>query len=83
MKQHPGDAQLPLDELRDMVELEGEAFSNRMLAILPLALDSNLFTGLQIIPTSPHSVMFADLLFVPVPNLSIVCESLSLLTLAP
>ncbi len=33
VKQHPGDAQLPLDELWDMVELEGEAFSNRMLAI--------------------------------------------------
>ncbi len=33
VKQHPGDAQLPLDELRDMVGLEGEAFSNRMLAI--------------------------------------------------
>ncbi len=33
VKQHPGDAQLPLDELRDMVEMEGEVFSNRMLAI--------------------------------------------------
>ncbi len=46
MKQHPGDAQLPLDELRDMVGLEGEAFSNRMPAIQSLAFDNNLFTGL-------------------------------------
>ena len=29
--QHPGDAQLSLDELRDMVGREGEAFSNRVL----------------------------------------------------
>ena len=31
MKQHPGDAQLSLDELRDMVGRQGEAFSNRVL----------------------------------------------------
>ena len=31
MKQHPGDAQLSLDELRDMVERQGEAFSDRVL----------------------------------------------------
>ena len=29
--QHPGDAQLTVDELRDMVGREGEAFSNRVL----------------------------------------------------
>ena len=29
--QHPGDAQLSLDELRDMVGRQGEAFSNRVL----------------------------------------------------
>ena len=29
--QHPGDAQLSVDELRDMVGREGEAFSNRVL----------------------------------------------------
>ena len=29
--QHPGDAKLSVDELRDMVGREGEAFSNRML----------------------------------------------------
>ena len=28
---HPGDAQLSLDELRDMVGRQGEAFSNRVL----------------------------------------------------
>ena len=31
MQQHPGDAQLSVDELRDMVGREGEAFSNRVL----------------------------------------------------
>ena len=31
IKQHPGDAQLTVDELRDMVGREGEAFSNRVL----------------------------------------------------
>ena len=31
MRQHPGDAQLSLDELRDMVGREGEVFSNRVL----------------------------------------------------
>ena len=31
VKQHPGDAQLSLDELRDMVGREGESFSNRVL----------------------------------------------------
>ena len=31
IKQHPGDAQLSLDELRDMVGREGETFSNRVL----------------------------------------------------
>ena len=31
VRQHPGDAQLSLDELRDMVGREGEAFSNRVL----------------------------------------------------
>ena len=31
VKQHPGDAQLSLDELRDMVGREGETFSNRVL----------------------------------------------------
>ena len=31
VKQHPGDAQLSLDELRDMVGRQGEAFSNRVL----------------------------------------------------
>lgn len=30
-KQHPGDAQLTVDELRDMVGREGEALSNRVL----------------------------------------------------
>ena len=29
--QHPGDAQLTVDELRDMAGREGEAFSNRVL----------------------------------------------------
>ncbi len=33
VKQHPGDAQLSLDELWDMVGWEGEAFLNRVLAI--------------------------------------------------
>ena len=31
MKQHPGDAQLSLDELRDMVGRQGETFSSRVL----------------------------------------------------
>jgi len=31
IQQHPGDAQLSVDELRDMVGREGEAFSNRVL----------------------------------------------------
>lgn len=31
IKQHPGDAQLTVDELRHMVGREGEAFSNRVL----------------------------------------------------
>ena len=31
IQQHPGDAQLTVDELRDMVGREGEAFSNRVL----------------------------------------------------
>ena len=31
IRQHPGDAQLSLDELRDMVGRQGEAFSNRVL----------------------------------------------------
>ena len=31
VKQHPSDAQLSLDELRDMVGRQGEAFSNRVL----------------------------------------------------
>ena len=31
VQQHPGDAQLTVDELRDMVGREGEAFSNRVL----------------------------------------------------
>ena len=31
VQQHPGDAQLSVDELRDMVGREGEAFSNRVL----------------------------------------------------
>ena len=31
VKQHPGDVQLSLDELRDMVGRQGEAFSNRVL----------------------------------------------------
>ena len=31
VKQHPGDAQLSLDELRGMVGRQGEAFSNRVL----------------------------------------------------
>ena len=31
IRQHPGDAQLSLDELRDMVGREGEVFSNRVL----------------------------------------------------
>ena len=31
VKQHPGDAQLSLDELRDMVGRQGEAFSSRVL----------------------------------------------------
>ncbi len=44
VKQHPGDAQLSLDELRDMVGREGEEFSNHVLAIQSLAFDNN--TGL-------------------------------------
>ena len=35
VRQHPGDAQLSLGELRDMVGREGEAFSNRVLHTLP------------------------------------------------
>jgi hypothetical protein len=31
IRQHPGDAQLSLDELRDMVGRQGEAFSNRVM----------------------------------------------------
>ncbi len=31
VRQHPGDAQLSVDELRDMVGREGESFSNRVL----------------------------------------------------
>ena len=31
VKQHPGDAQLSLDELRDMVGRQGETFSSRVL----------------------------------------------------
>ena len=31
IRQHPGDAQLSLDELRDMVGRQGEAFSSRVL----------------------------------------------------
>lgn len=31
VQQHPGDAQLSLDELRDMVGRQGDAFSNRVL----------------------------------------------------
>ena len=31
MKQHPGDAQLSLDELRDMVGRQRETFSSRVL----------------------------------------------------
>ena len=31
IRQHPGDAQLSLDELQDMVGREGEAFSNCVL----------------------------------------------------
>lgn len=31
VKQHPGDAQLSLDELRDMVGREGETFSSRVM----------------------------------------------------
>ncbi len=45
----PWDAQLSLDELRDMVGREGEAFSNRVLAnyIVAIAFDNfNVFTGL-------------------------------------
>ncbi len=43
VKQHPGDAQLSLDELRDMVGREGEAFSKRVLAIIkPILLYSIL-----------------------------------------
>ena len=33
VKQHPGDAQLSLDELRDMVGREGQTFSNRVSSI--------------------------------------------------
>ena len=33
VKQHPGDAQLSLDELRDMVGREGETFSNRVSTV--------------------------------------------------
>ena len=33
VKQHPGDAQLSLDELRDMVGREGQTFSNRVFTI--------------------------------------------------
>ena len=33
VKQHPGDAQLSLDELRDMVGTEGETFSNRVSTV--------------------------------------------------
>lgn len=31
IRQHPGDAQLTVDELRDMVGREGQFFSNRVL----------------------------------------------------
>ena len=34
VKQHPGDAQLSLDELRDMVGREGQTFSNRVSTVL-------------------------------------------------
>ena len=33
VKQHPGDAQLSLDELREMVGREGETFSNRVSTV--------------------------------------------------
>ena len=33
VKQHPGDAQLSLDELRDMVRREGQTFSNRVSTV--------------------------------------------------
>ena len=33
VKQHPGDAQLSLDELRDMVGREGQTFSNRVSTV--------------------------------------------------
>ena len=33
IKQHPGDAQLSLDELRDMVGREGQTFSNRVSTV--------------------------------------------------
>ncbi len=54
--QHPGDAQLSQDELRDMVGWEGDAFSNRVLAIL----HSTITYLLDYIPsdTPSHSVMF-------------------------
>ncbi len=40
VKQHPGDAQLSPDVLRNMVGQEGEAFSNRVLS---LAFDKNYY----------------------------------------
>ena len=33
VKQHPGDAQLSLDELQDMVGREGQTFSNRVSTV--------------------------------------------------
>ena len=33
VKEHPGDAQLSLDELRDMVGRQGQTFSNRVSTV--------------------------------------------------
>ena len=62
IKQHPGDAQLSLDELRDMVGREGQTFSNRVHSIREYQNFPNsylLFTNVSMHLSISHSLCSA------------------------
>ena len=56
VKQHPGDAQLSLDELRDMVGREGQTFSNRVHGIREYQNSYLLFTKVSMYLGISHSL---------------------------
>ena len=56
VKQHPGDAQLSLDELRDMVRREGQTFSNRVHGIREYQNSYLLFTKVSMYLGISHSL---------------------------